>query len=157
MAVESLDYVEIALHGDPHGPRKLFFGIDEIKALQKRTGSPLMVIGGQLAMLNIEMTEHCLYIGLRRDDPKLKPETVTALIRAHCAPGGGDVPELNAKINEAWEAGGMTARKKKRTVAQLREWRDQLAAGLKDAEDELAHAEAAEEAVSPEDPPPTTS
>ncbi len=153
MPVESLDYVALELHGDR--PRKLFFGIDEIKALQKRVGQPLTVVGGQLALGNAEVTEHCLYIGLRRDDPKLKPETVTELIRGHCK-GGGDLPEINTKIAEAFEAGGMTARKKKRTLAQLRAWRDELAAGLREVDEEITRAEAAEEAASPEDPPPTS-
>lgn len=144
--VTSLDHIEVEFHGDSR-PRKLFFGIAEIKALQRRAGQPLTVVMGQLGLMNVEVTEHCLYVGLQRDDAKLKPDVVTKLLQAHLA-GGGDLDQVNDLITEAMKAGGVLKRDKRSP--------DQLRQQIARLEAELVLVEAAEEATSEPDPTPTS-
>ena len=79
-----MDYTEI----DLDRPRKLKFGIAELRDLQRRLGEQgVLQIAQRLRNLDLETVILGYWVGLRRDDPKLTPDGVEAILQGQLAAG----------------------------------------------------------------------
>lgn len=102
-----LNYVEIELDR----PRKIRFSIPDLRDLQRRlNGLSLVQIVRRLQDLDLDVLVPALWAGLRREDPKLRPDDVEQLIQAHID-GGGNLGQIIGPLSDAFVAGAGLERK----------------------------------------------
>lgn len=86
-------------------PRRIRFGIVDLRDLQRMLmGSSLVQIVRRLQELDLDAIIAALWIGLRRDDGKLKRDDIERLIQAHID-GGGTLAEIIGPLSDAFVAG----------------------------------------------------
>ena len=96
-----MDYTEI----DLDRPRKLKFGIAELRDLQRRLGERgILQIAERLRSLDLETVVLGYWVGLRRDDPRLTPDGVETILQAQVS-SGRLLADLVGPLSDAIAAG----------------------------------------------------